>query len=75
MARKSPRGWWSDLDLPWWSLAAISVLTLLVATITGCAPRPPVAAPPPTQAVAGAPALPLPAIQPPFDAVDPPASI
>jgi hypothetical protein len=35
MARKPARGWWSDLDLPWWSLAAISVLTLLVATITG----------------------------------------
>jgi hypothetical protein len=73
MARKPAHGWWSDLDLPWWSLAAVSVLTLLVASITGCAPRSPAAAAAPS--VASAPALPLPAVQPPFDPVDPPASI
>lgn len=73
MARKSPRGWWTDLDLPWWSLAAISVLTLLVATITGCAPRPAVA-PSVAPAVAAAPPV-LPPVRAPFDPVEPPASL
>jgi hypothetical protein len=26
---------WSESDLPWWSLAVIAVLTLLLAAITG----------------------------------------
>jgi hypothetical protein len=34
MARKSSPQRWQDTDVPWWSLAVISVLTLLLATIT-----------------------------------------
>lgn len=73
MASEPLRMFASDRDFPWWSLAAILALTLLIATVTGCAkPRPVAAQPKDRPAVTLIAAAPLPDVAAPFDPVEAP---